>query len=70
MSNNINGSSNPNLQRVLDQAEAHLQGGSEFAAQAHGTMEKILGGGLKLAGAVASMLGGVLGSCGGGGGGM
>ncbi len=70
MSNQVGGSTNPNLQRVLQQAEDATTQGSQFAAEAAGGMEKLLGGGLKLAGAIAGMLGGVLGSCGGGCGGI
>lgn len=68
MSNEIN--NNPNLQRVLQQAEDVTTQGSGFAAEAHAGMEKLLSGGLKMAGAIAGMLGGVLGSCGGGCGGI
>ena len=70
MANEINGSSNPNTQRVLDMAQDAVTQGSSFAAEAHSGMEKLLSGGLKLAAALAGMLGGVLGSCGGGCGGL
>lgn len=68
MSNNV--SNNPNLQRVLQQAEDTTTQGSGFAAQALAGVTEALTGPLKLLGAVGGMLMGVLGSCGGGCGGI